>query len=50
MVCMFSMWTAASFCYYLSAFLLRYLKGDFYINGIWSGLSECYAYYISNSI
>lgn len=38
------LWIAASFCYFLISYELKYIKGDLFINGIVSALSECLAY------
>ena len=47
MVCMIILWFAASFCYYLISYQLKYIKGDIYINGLVSATSELFAYAIS---
>ncbi len=40
-------WFAASFCYYLISYELKYIKGDLFVNGIVSALSEIAAYALS---
>ena len=47
MICMVILWFAASFCYYLISYQLKYIKGDMYTNGLVSGSSELIAYAIS---
>lgn len=47
LVCMTCVWLAASFCYYLISYQLKYIKGDIFVNGIVSSLSECCAYALS---
>ena len=37
-------WTSSSFGYYLISYELKYIKGDFWINGIVSSVSEIIAY------
>ena len=44
MVCI---WVSSSFCYYLISYQLKYIKGNIYINGIISSLSEIAAYLAS---
>ena len=45
-----SVWISASFCYYLIAYQLKYIKGDFFMNGISSAGSECLAYMVAGFI
>ena len=44
------MWISASFCYYLIAYQLKYIKGDTFTNGLVSSGSECLAYVVSGLI
>lgn len=43
LVCMILVWLSASFTYYLISFQLKYLKGDMFVNGIVSSVSEILA-------
>lgn len=47
LVLMIVVWLGSSFCYYLISYQLKYIKGDMYLNGIVSSLSECTAYAVS---
>ena len=40
---MILVWLSASFCYYLISYQLKYLKGDIFVNGIVSSVSEILA-------
>ena len=40
MICMTVIWVSNSFGYYLISYQLKYIKGDLYLNGIVSSLSE----------
>jgi len=40
----------ASFTYYLISYQLKYLKGDFFVNGLVSGGSEILGYLTSGTI
>ena len=42
-------WICASFTYYLTYFLLKYLKGDVFLNCIVAALSEMMGYMISGT-
>ena len=44
---MICIWVSSSFCYYLISYQLKYIKGNIYINGIISSLSEIAAYLAS---
>lgn len=44
LICMICVWVSSSFCYYLISYQLKYIKGNIYINGIISSLSEIAAY------
>lgn len=43
LLCLSSIWLSVSFCYYLIAYQLKYIKGDLYINAIASSASEVVA-------
>ena len=47
LICMVCIWVSSSFCYYLISYQLKYIKGNIYINGIISSLSEIVAYLTS---
>ena len=47
LICMTMIWISSSFCYYLISYQLKYIKGNIFINGIISSLSEIAAYLIS---
>ena len=47
---MISVWVSASFCYYLIAYQLKYVKGDLFMNGLSSAASECIAYMVAGYI
>ena len=47
LIIMTVVWSSGSFNYYLISFQLKYLQGDFFINGIISSLSEMAAYITS---
>ena len=47
---MISVWTAASFGYYLIGYQLKYIRGDFFINGLVSSSSEIAAYITSGTL
>ena len=47
MICMVGIWVSASFGYYLISYQLKYLKGDLYLNGAMSSISEVVCYLIS---
>ena len=50
LVCMTIVWVAASFCYYLISFQLKYIQGDIWINSIVSSTSELFAFGLSGII
>ena len=39
-ICMTIIWISGSFCYYLIAYELKYIRGNMYINGLISSFSE----------
>lgn len=43
LACLSVIWLSVSFCYYLIAYQLKYIKGDLYINAIASSASEVVA-------
>ena len=43
MICMTIIWSSASFTYYLISYQMKYLKGDLWINGLMSSMSEAVA-------
>lgn len=47
LICMVMIWVSSSFCYYLISYQLKYIKGNIYINGIISAVSEIAAYLTS---
>ena len=44
------LWLSSSFGYYLIGYQLKYIKGDIYLNGIISTVSELVAYAFSGFI
>ena len=40
LVVMILVWLSASFCYYLISYQLKYLRGDIFVNGLTSSVSE----------
>lgn len=47
MFAMIMVWVSASFCYYLISYQLKYLRGDLFVNGITSSVSEIAAFLLS---
>ena len=50
LLCMMITWFASSSLYYMISYQLKYIKGNIYINGIISSISEIIAYTLSGVI
>lgn len=47
---MIIIWTSASFGYYLIAYQLKYIRGDFYVNNVTSQVTEIFANIVSGLV
>ena len=50
LVGMVTVWTSASFGYYLIAYKLKYIRGDFYLNNVTSQVTEIFANIVSGIV